>query len=299
MSNQRALVLGLGNIGGALAQALIRGGYEVAAWNRSDKSGDASRIGIQYHWDVEEALERSDIVFSCLASYKTAADLLTPLAESGILEDKVFIQLSTGMANEAATFETFIQSMGAHYLDGKIAVVPGSIGTNEAVIFYAGSKATFDAARPLIHCIAGSSVHVGDDVRASSHADFSFLAYFFLSTLGVLYGTAFCRAAGLDERQFHDLLPNFSKDISDRAVRFRDALQRGDFTHDVDSTISVDLNGARMMAATAAGLGLWAPPMNFVVDCFAAAAERGFSSSDTSVLIPMFENKDAVSSSKD
>lgn len=281
-------VFGLGNMGGALARALHRGGHPVTGWNRSDRSRAAAEWGIGYAHEAAAAVHGANLIIFCLSSYAASDEVLGLPGVAEALKGKVMVQLTTGLPDQARTMAEGAKGLGIRYLDGKIAVVPDSIGAGSAVIFYAGDQALFDAHRPVLQALGGAPTYVGADAGAASHADFAFLCYFFLSTIGLLYGAAFAGAAGIDPDKLLALAPNFSKDLLGRVPSFRKALATGDFMSEVQSSLRVDLNGARLLAETAAALRLDTAPADLMADAFARAVAGGLAEADTGALAGIF-----------
>lgn len=290
MADQTVAVLGLGNMGAALARALKEGGYNVTAWNRSYRGVLATDLGISLAPDLTSAIKSSQTIISCLSNYAITRGVLEPHQEADALRGKSLIQLSTGLPAEASAMAAWARAKEIQYLDGKIAVVPKSIGLESTVIFYAGDRTVFEDHLPILGKLGGRPTFVGTEAEASSIADFGFLCFFFLSTIGLLYGSAFCQAAGLDEQRFLTLVPHFQKDISGRLPAFQKAIASDDFVNEIQSTLDVGLNGAELLTATARRLGLVPEPAEFIATCFRRAVERGFGGMDTGALVKIFRD---------
>jgi 3-hydroxyisobutyrate dehydrogenase-like beta-hydroxyacid dehydrogenase len=288
MAKRAVTVLGLGNMGRALAAVLKAAGHPVTGWNRTVHPGLVENLAMEPAGDPARAIESSDVVLSCLSSYAATDEVLARPGVATALEGKTLVQLSTGLAQEAAQMAKWAATRDVLYLDGKIAVVPRSIGLETTVIFYAGEQSVFQSELDILSSLGGRPTYVGTDPAAASIADFAFLCFFFLSTIGMLYGAAFCRAGGLDARKLFDLMPNFSKDIVERAPFFQKAFLSGDFMKEVQSSLKVDLNGAKLLGATAEQLRIAPEPAAFMVECFERAVAAGLGEADTGALIEHF-----------
>lgn len=289
MVSRTVTLLGLGNMGRALARAMKARGYDVIVWSRSDRSATAAELRVDWNPDIGEAIHSSEAVLACLSSYAATREVLDLAFERASLRGKSLIQLSTGLPDEAATLSGWAADRGLRYLDGKIAVVPASIGQETAVIFYSGLRQVFDDQQAVLRALGGSPTFVGEDPRAASMADFGFLCFFFLSTIGALYGASFYKAAGLDERTFLNLVPYFQADVAGRLPAIREAVSSGDFSSEIQSTLNVDLNGAELLLKSAKHLKLSRDPAWFIVDCFKSAVDQGFGKMDTSALTKIFD----------
>jgi 3-hydroxyisobutyrate dehydrogenase-like beta-hydroxyacid dehydrogenase len=284
-------VLGLGNMGTALVRALVGDGHAVTVWNRSRKSPGSVPDAVHWAAQAADACRASDVTIACLSSYDATREVLELAGVREALAGRTLIQLSTGIPQFGIDLSRWAGLHGIDYLDGKIAVVPRSIGAKDTVIFYAGRSVSFEKHRPMLLSLGGKPTYVGEDAGRSALADFAFLSFFFGSTLGLLYGAAFSKAAGLDVRQFFDLAPAFAGDILGRIPSFLQLTESGDYTHGVESTLNVDMKGAKLLAATALEAGLGPQLPDFLSACFDEAVHRGHGHLDTAALIDIFRGK--------
>jgi 3-hydroxyisobutyrate dehydrogenase-like beta-hydroxyacid dehydrogenase len=284
-------VLGLGNMGTALVRALVGDGHAVTVWNRSPKP--PSSVPNPVHWatNAADACHASDVTIACLSSYDSTREVLGLPGVRETLAGRTLVQLSTGIPQFGVDLSRWAGLHGIDYLDGKIAVVPRSIGAKDTVIFYAGRSVSFEKHRPMLLSLGGKPTYVGEDAGRSALADFAFLSFFFGSTLGLLYGAAFSKAAGLDVRQFFDLAPAFAGDILGRIPSFLHLTESGDYANGIESTLNVDMKGAKLLAATALEAGLGPQLPDFLSACFDEAVNRGHGHLDTAALIDIFRGK--------
>jgi 3-hydroxyisobutyrate dehydrogenase-like beta-hydroxyacid dehydrogenase len=280
-------VLGLGNMGSALARAFIAEGHRVTVWNRSEARSrglaDRCRVAV----DPADACRGVDLIVACLANYQATRDTLGGHEVREALAGRTLVQLATGTPTEAQRLGAWAREAGASYLDGKIAVTPGRIGDDLTVIFYAGSKADFDTHQATLRSLGGRPTYVGDDVGRASLADFAFLSFYFAGILGILHGAAFCKAADLDLDQFFGAMPSFTAEMIARLPSFRDMISSGDFTQ-AQSTLKVDLAGARLLAQVAERTGLAPRFPAFLVEMFESPVGGGLGEADTAALTEVF-----------
>ena len=280
-------VLGLGNMGSALARAFIGQGHRVTVWNRSEARSRSFAGKCRIAADAAEACRGADLVVACLASYDATHEALDSPEVRDALAGRTLIQLSTGTPALARRLGAWVREAGASYLDGKIAVTPGRIGDDLTVIFYAGSKRDFEAHQPVLKCLGGRPTYVGEDVGRASLADFAFLSFYFAGIVGILYGAAFCKAADLDLDQFFAAMPSFATEMVERVPSFRDLISRGDYS-EAQSTLKVDLAGARQLAQIAEESGLAPHFPAFIVEMFEGPVRDGLGDADTAALTDVF-----------
>ena len=280
-------VLGLGNMGSALARAFIGQGHRVTVWNRSEARSRSLAGECRIAADAAAACRGADLVVACLANYHATRETLDPQEVRDALAGRTLVQLATGTPAEARRLGAWAGEAGAGYLDGKIAVTPGRIGEDLTVIFYAGSKRDFEAHQPVLKSLGGRPTYVGEDVGRASLADFAFLSFYFAGIVGILHGAAFCKAADLDLDQFFEAMPSFTAEMVARLPSFRDMISRGDYTQ-AQSTLKVDLAGARLLAQIAEQTGLARRFPAFLVEMFEGPVGGGLGEADTAALTEVF-----------
>ena len=69
-SDKKVGVVGLGNMGSALADALIAKGFDVTVWNRTPAKAERyARAGINVAATVEDAARATDVLVVCLVDH--------------------------------------------------------------------------------------------------------------------------------------------------------------------------------------------------------------------------------------
>ncbi|MDU8912596.1 NAD(P)-dependent oxidoreductase [Aestuariicoccus sp. MJ-SS9] len=199
-------VIGLGNMGAALAATLLKSGRSVTVWNRSpDKAADLVARGATLAASVEDAVGASPATLTCLQTHETTHDLLAPLGPA--LAGKVVLDLSTGGAEEAEALVAMLTGAGATWQIGMINAYPSGIGQDETAILCAGPEEVWRDWGPAIRALGGASAHVGTEpsaVPALFAAMFTARQGFMF---GLIYGGALCRKAGLPMESFAAQIP--------------------------------------------------------------------------------------------
>lgn len=99
---QTVSVVGLGNMGTALAQAFLAHHHRVTLWNRSPRKCDLLRsLGANVAESVASAVAANDVVVVCVLDYKVSDSLIHTPEVSMKLKGKVVLQLSTGTPQDA------------------------------------------------------------------------------------------------------------------------------------------------------------------------------------------------------
>lgn len=196
-------VIGLGNMGSALARTLLNSGRSVTVWNRSpEKAPPLAEAGAEIAPSLEAAVAASEVIIVCIKTHKTTTETLTPVKAA--LKDKTVADLSTGGVGEAEELVTMLTEAGANWTIGMINAYPSGIGKEETAILCAGPQEAWARIGGMIGTLGGASEHVG---TAPAAIPALFAAMFTARQgfmFGLLYGGAIARRSGLDMQVFAD-----------------------------------------------------------------------------------------------
>lgn len=268
-------VVGLGEMGSALARALVGAGKGVTVWNRNmSKAPPLIALGATAADTVAEALEASPVTVICLSDYAATLSLLDEPVAREALEGKLVIQLSSGTPDHARSFDGWIRDHGARYVDGAIAAWPRQIGGPEAAITVAGSEKAFAAAEPLLRTLAGNINYAGTNIGHPATLANAGLAYFAGHWLGFAHGAAVCEAEGIDPAVFGDMMAEIAPMFADDMLRMGKAMaeNRFDSAEATIKTISADL---RWLAEYAERTGISNAFPRLAADIFQQAKDAG------------------------
>jgi 3-hydroxyisobutyrate dehydrogenase-like beta-hydroxyacid dehydrogenase len=119
ISTSKVAVLGLGRMGGAIAQRLVEQGWVVSGWSRSGRAP----TGLFSVAEPSAAVRDSGVVVLALFDGEACAEVLER-CRSALSAGTVVVNTSTVAPAEAAAFEKTVQSTGAAYIH---APVMGSV----------------------------------------------------------------------------------------------------------------------------------------------------------------------------
>lgn len=198
MSSQHVSVFGIGNMGAALAKALLKAGFQLTIWNRTaDRPQVASLVqaGAHYESDLHAAIRKSDgILLFCVVDYKAMYKLLesgpSSSSDASLLSGKTVVNVTNGTPKQAVAMDSWIKARGAaHYIDGSVLVTPEMIATPHALLVYSGADQTvFDKhARPVLQAL-GEPLYLGGAVDAAAAQDLAMLSAMYGLFQGALIG---------------------------------------------------------------------------------------------------------------
>lgn len=157
-------VLGVGNVGGALARRIIRGGDEVMLWNRTTLVAEelAGTIGGMVAPTPRALIETCSIVWGCLTGWDAVSACY--LAEGGLLDGdgsdgRVVIELGTLQPDQVNQLDEAVTAAGHTFVYAALSGRP--IDLEEGRGFIMASGTAVSVAEPLLSTL-GSFHHVGD-----------------------------------------------------------------------------------------------------------------------------------------
>ena len=198
-------VIGLGNMGSALARALLENGRAVTVWNRSpDRAAPLVEKGAALTPSADAALAASPIILICVTNYAAANQILGEVAAN--LAGKLLVQFTTGSPQDARASEAWAHEHGAEYLDCAITGSPSSIGTPDAHILIAGQEAVFRKAEPILRVLASNLDYKGESIGLASAWEMVFIMHYYGMFLSLFHSVQICQAEGIPLEEYIALL---------------------------------------------------------------------------------------------
>ena len=207
-------VLGLGNMGSALAHCLVKAGHEVSVWNRSaGKMAQFSGTGAQICTVPDDAVADCEFTIICIKNHKDSVDLVRGLGVS--LAGKTICDMSTGDTADAEQLVSLLGEQGAYFMLGMINAYPTGIGGDDTTILTVGSPGTWERFGDIIRTLGGRSTQVGDKPAALAALFAGLFTVRQGFMFGMIYGALVCRKAGIPMQVFSDQLPATMKLVHD------------------------------------------------------------------------------------
>ncbi|MBG0814143.1 NAD(P)-dependent oxidoreductase [Planomonospora sp. ID82291] len=167
-------VIGLGDMGRALAGAFLDAGHPTTVWNRTASRAEAlAARGATVAATPAEAAAASPLTVVCLLDHGTAREVLGPAAAA--LRGRTLVDLTNGTPRQARENAEWAAEHGADYVDGGIMAVPPMIGRPEALVLYSGSPAAFAAHERTLGAL-GTAMHLGADPGRAALYDLALLS---------------------------------------------------------------------------------------------------------------------------
>lgn len=190
-TNPPVTVIGLGQLGTALAEAFLAHGHPTTVWNRSAGKADALiGGGAVLAGSVAEAVAASPLVVVCVTDYDAVRGLLDPVGED--LAGRVLVNLTSGTPELAREMATWSTGLGADYLDGAAMSGTRSVGRPDALFLFSGA-----AANPPVLASLGTATHLGADPGLASLYDTALFGLIWGALSGFYHATSLLGADNL------------------------------------------------------------------------------------------------------
>ena len=162
--------IGLGNVGGKLANNLIKRRYKLIVRDLDAKlSKKFKKKGAVIASSPKELAENSDIVITCLPSPKACSKVMT--AKNGVLEglskNKIWLEMSTTDQSEVKRIGIMVKKKGSHALDVPVSGGCHRAATGNISIFAGGDKKIFKKILPVLKCMGRKILYTGELGTAS------------------------------------------------------------------------------------------------------------------------------------
>ena len=162
--------IGLGNVGGKLANNLIKSRYKLIVRDLDAKlSKKFKKKGAIIASSPKELAENSDIVITCLPSPKACSKVMT--AKNGVLEglskNKIWLEMSTTDQSEVKRIGIMVKKKGSHALDVPVSGGCHRAATGNISIFAGGDKKIFKKVLPVLKCMGKKILYTGELGTAS------------------------------------------------------------------------------------------------------------------------------------
>lgn len=282
-------VLGLGQMGTAMAHSLLASGRSVTVWNRSpEKAQPFIGSGADVATSAADAISASDVSILCIRNHIKTAELLRPI--SGNLAGKAVLQLSTGSAKEAEELVDLLTGSGADWLIGMINTYPSGIGRADSTILCASPRKVWDKYRDVIRTLAGSSDHIATSPIAIPGL---FAAMFTARQgfmFGLIYGAAVCRNSGVPMDVFVDQLPLTLKATKLYADTFQRTVPAKNYGI-TEATLETYLAALNGIIATYEETGTSGDFPRIMRDLTQRGFDEGYSAKDLTILVELLSRK--------
>lgn len=278
-------------MGAAVARALIKAGYQVTVWNRTESKAMAlAAAGASATDDLADAVAASPISLWCLLDYPMISDHLIQVSKRAALDGHTVIPIATAAPEEVTILADALESIGAVLLDAKIMFFPAQVGDDDAEILLSGSESAFNAFRGLLRDLAGGYRYVGSDVTAASVLYTAVWSYDFASRFAYMEAAALVDVAGFSLKDFQRSAALRTAQLGAQNEELSARFRRADFGGD-QATVDVYAEGVGPMLNAFGGYRVTARMLEAVGAYARAAKDAGYGANDISVIFDVIRER--------
>lgn len=282
MSKDRVGFIGLGRMGGAMAERLLAAGVPLIVHDVSAESmAPFIAGGAEGAASAGEVADRARVVFSCLPSTQLSLDIaLGPISKGRAVE--VYVDTGTIGVEVARTIaDGMPEQIG--FLDAPVSGGPNGARAGTLTTMVSGPSTSFALAREYLAVMAKSVFHVGD---RAGQAQLAKLINNHLSAAGRLAafeGLVVGMKAGIDPMRLLELINASTGRNHTTSDKIPAAVRSGQFAYGARLANSLKDEALFMDEAEALGVPLWLAPR--MVDTLKTAAQAGYLDKDSMFLI--------------
>jgi 3-hydroxyisobutyrate dehydrogenase-like beta-hydroxyacid dehydrogenase len=274
----RVGVIGLGNIGGAVAANLVADGDDVVVAD-IDPARAAAIAGAR-PGDVAAVARASEITITSLPTPEVVAEVASAWAAAAPT-DAILLDLSTSSPAGNRALAATLADTGHHFVEAPLT--GGAVGAQKRslVFMVGGDDEPVARCLPLLDRLGRATFHLGP-VGAGTTMKLVNSLLAFTCTWVSLEGLSLAAAAGLDLRTAVEVVRTggASNFFIDRAVDGIDVRDRAP-----QFSLALAAKDARLIEEVAAASGVPAPVAAAVGSVLADALERGLGARDWSDLV--------------
>jgi 3-hydroxyisobutyrate dehydrogenase-like beta-hydroxyacid dehydrogenase len=275
---RRVGVIGLGNIGGAVAANLVADGHDVTVADADPARAaaiDGARSG-----DVGDVAAAGDITITSLPTPEIVASVAA-LWAAAAPAGTILLDLSTSSPEGNRALADHLAATGHHFVEAPLT--GGAIGARQRTLVFmvGGDDEPVARCTPLLDRLGRATFHLGP-VGAGTTMKLVNSLLAFTCTWVSLEGLSLAAAAGLDLRTAVEVVRTggASNFFIDRAVEGLDVRGRP-----TQFALALAAKDARLVEEVAATAGIPAPVAAAVSAVLADAVERGLGDHDWSDLV--------------
>ena len=275
--------IGLGRMGGHIAENLLKAGHSVTVWNRSQQPvQELVAKGAVAAKTPEDALQ-GEAVFSMLSNDAVMREvgLAGPLLEKA-KKGLIHINMATISVAFARELQAAHAAAGLSYISGPVFGRPDMAAAAQLVIVAGGDTNAIATMQPVFGAISARTVPVGDAAEKANL--FKIAGNFMIASEMQATGEAFTllRKGGVDPAAFHDVMSgrlftgavfqNYGKMI---------------LNHQYDPAgfaLTLGLKDVNLARAAAAELGVAMPAADLARDNYDLAVACGWQDRDWSAI---------------
>lgn len=156
-------MIGIGQLGLPIAINLMRAGYRVVGFRRTDREAFVRAGGVPVDSPAEVA-RQADVLLLCLPGQEAQEAVLG--GKDGVLDalepGKILIELGTYTREYKQRQALRVQQVGARMLEAEVSGSPPMVAERRAALYIGGEEALLEECKPVLAAITEHHFHLGE-----------------------------------------------------------------------------------------------------------------------------------------
>jgi len=156
--------IGLGNVGGKLADSLLRNKFDLTVRDLDEKILKSFvDKGANIVNTAKELAENVDLIITCLPSPEICSEVMEEKEGviNGLSKNKIWLEMSTTDESEVKRLGKLVIAKGAVPLDGPVSGGCHRATTGNIAVFVGGERKTFEKILPVLTAMGRKVLHTG------------------------------------------------------------------------------------------------------------------------------------------
>lgn len=281
--------IGLGTMGLPMAVNLLKNGYTLTVYNRTESKTDMLRtMGASVAASPAQVAKESDVVFTNVSHDQALLEVV--FGSGGLIEGirpgLTVIDCSTVSPD---TSRKVHDELLAHFADFLDAPVTGSKPAAEAgtlVFMVGGKQEVFEACIDLFDVLGSKAIHMGDS-GSGSYAKLAHNTIVGINAIGLMEGMSMAAKAGLDPEKFLEIVTSGGANSRQAELKGGKIINR-DFSNQFSTALMLkDLLLAQKLTGS---FQLPAPMLHAATSVFQMGLSKGLADQDLSSVIQCYED---------
>ncbi|KAK3309476.1 heterokaryon incompatibility protein-domain-containing protein [Chaetomium strumarium] len=303
--------IGIGNMGAAIATALLKSSVKLTLWNRTASRPQVQAVmaaGATFESSLSAAIAASEVVLLCVLDYPVLSAIFSQLdPATRPLQGKTVLNLTNGTPKQARDMEAYMKTTlgAAAYLDGGIMVTPQLVGTPASFLVLSGESEAVYRARLADTALlepVGKLLYISPDAGAASLVDCAALAAMYGMFVGAFTGIGLLkRQKGLGDQDgkkkglavkplVDGVMVSLLKELVPYVSLLADQIDREDWMDDLGNPLAMQAVGVRNIMQSCEEEGVDGSGLAFLSGLMDKAVQDGFGTGGVAVVAKYLMN---------
>lgn len=293
MSDTPIGFIGLGIMGGAISNNLLKGGHKVIGYDISNEAmNQFTNNGGQKANSILEVANTATIIFTSLPTEQVLREVF--LSQAGICQSSlpnIVMELSTMPLSIKMEIYQEMEKKHKYFMDCPVSGTGAQAKTGDLIVFASGSKSAFEQVKYIYPSMSKAHYYLGECGNGSK---MKYLANHLVGIHNAAAGEVFALAgkAGMDLQTVYDVL----KDSAGTSKMFsiRGPLMVNNQYDQVTAAVNTFMKDLSIISQFAADLKCPTPLFDLTHQLYYATLNQGLGEADTAVICSTFENMAGV-----